>query len=395
MFESRIFDVNGYKILANGKSDPPRIIDKPDDQSPITGIDMTILDPIVKKLNANLNVTLFPPNSRFGNTYRNGTSRGLLGDVRYDKYDMSVNMRFMLPQYGVEITSVISSTPLLIVTNHRGWKTPLEKIVYFVKPYILLAVLITCFITVIIMHYSISDWSSIDYMDVFRLYLSGPISRIPKGYIQRLILFNTLWLVLVVTASFQGNVSSLLTSLDPNQQIETAQDADKFGYTIYGLRFMKTLVPENIQSIYRIVGTRGDYNDYCDTALSSSNDSACIAATTQLFMMINQTNLYKSKLPIGEFYECYMTRGNWPLFTRFHILMQRIIESRSSDYWKLEKVWRQQKYSQSKSAETGPRAIRLDELKFSFIILVVGLLFGTAGFVAEIVVASRTNIIPQ
>ena len=393
MFESRILDVNGYKILANGKPDPPRINDEPDDKGPITGIDMTILGPIMGKLNAKLNVTLFPADFRFGKTYPNGTTDGLLGDVRYDKYDLSINMRFLLPRVGVEITTYISKTPVLLVTNHRGWKSPLEKIVSYVKPYILLALFITCLVTVIIMHYSISGWSSIDYMDVFRLYLSASISRIPEGFVRRLVLFNTLWFVLIVTATFQGKLSALLTSSDVSKQVETAQDAEKLGYTIYGLEFLKVLLPEEIQTIYRTVGLHGDYNDYCNIALSKSNDSACLAGPTQLFLMTNQTNLYKSKSSIGNYYQCYMTRKNWPLFTRFQILMQRIIETRSSDYWKLDEVWLRQEYSESKSAEESFKAIKLKELKFAFIILVVGLLFATIVFVAEIVVASRTNII--
>ena len=388
-----MLDVNGYKILANGKPDPPRIIDKPDDKGPITGIDMTVLGPILKKLNAKLNITFFPANSLFGDTYTNGTSDGLLGDVRYDKYDLSVNMRFLLPQFGVEITTYISKTPVLLVTNHRGWKSPLEKIVSYVKPYILLALFITCLVTVIIMDYSISGWSSIDYMDVLRLYLSASISRIPEDFVRRLLLFNTFWFVLVVTATFQGKLAALLTSSDPSQQVETVQDAEKLGYTIYGLGYMKVLVPEEIQTIYRTVGLHGDYNDYCNTALSSSNDSACIAGPTQLFLINNQTNLYKSKFSIGNFYQCYMTRGNWPLFTRFKILMQRIIETRSSDYWKQDEVWLRQEYAQPKSAENSFKAITLEDLKFSFIILIVGLLFATIEFVAEIIVASPTNII--
>ena len=302
-------------------------------------------------------------------------------------------MRFLLPQFGVEITSFISKSPVLIVTNHRGWKSPLEKIISYVKPYILLALFITCFATVIIMRYSVSIWSSIDYMDVFRLYLSASISRIPEGFVRRLVFFNTLWFVLVVTASLQGKLAALLTSSDLSQQVETAQDAEKLGYNIYGLRFMEVLMPEKMQTIYRTVGLHGDYNDYCFAALSASNDSACIAGPTQLFFINNQTNLYKSKSSIGNFYQCYITRGNWPLFTRFQILMQRIIETRSSDYWKQDEVWLRQVYSQPISAGNSFKAITLEELKFAFIILFVGLLFTIIGFVGEIIVASRINII--
>ena len=289
----------------------------------------------------------------------------------------------------VRFTVTTATGGVAIVTKHRGFQTTLHKIVSFIQPSIIAILFAICFITILVTGYSVYYSTFPDLLNVIRLLLVSPMTRLPRTSSQRLLLFSTMLLVHAINSTIQAKIASLLTTPIPDPQINTIDDIVKADYDIYTSRWIKEFIPDGPKNIVPMSPFR---SSDCRTILEKNSKAACILTRTKIQQLELNRSLHSSD-EIITFHEAYVTRVNWPLYDRFNILIGRIFESGVTTYWKIDEAVNKVTTKRANSPGSTVRPIKFKDLRFAVIILAANLAVSSVVFIIEILMATRHRVI--
>lgn len=304
----------------------------------------------------------------------------------------SYALRFIHGNSAIDRSSPRTYYSMHIVTHHRGLLTPLEKIYNYYGSLIVISTLIILAVTFIVSYFSEGDIAFASF-EVIRLLINTEIKTRMHTSRSR-IFFSMIFLYfLIIHGTFSGRLAGFLTKAEYQKDPETLEDLKdphyKLIYARPGIRFYVTdPVIKN-----KIIYTKFK----CQDVIRNNHSVACIDTYNHLLPAINHFELHCSKKPVIGIYYAFIMRKNWPLGTRFNNFVLQLehsgISRRNSDEIFANDSLRIE--IRKARALVHYRPIIFDDLKFSFVLLGVGLSCSLISFIIEILIRWTINVKPH
>ena len=186
---------------------------------------------------------------------------------------------------------------------------------------------------------------------------------------------------------YQGQLASLLTKSVALPDVETFEDLENYGHTIYG--------HQGFTSYFRKLNFSGPLvplEDFeCLKYVLRDDAAACIHDKTYLVKEANRYKLHLSNEIINMFL-VFPIREDWPVEKRLNTIISRHIEGNIIDYVikrAPDEILRKWKYYEKKKNEHGFTVMTLKVLAFAFPIPGIGLAGATVVFFVEIWIGRR------
>lgn len=388
----------------------------------LTGTDGFITKAITDKMNASL--ILLPPTDGYdiGEFLKNGSVIGSLAQIVDHHVDVSFNTRFLrLAQFQgkVQITITNGRDDICILVAKAGYASNINNIF---RTFSLIVWLLT-FISLIsitfsytIINYSIeienNNNNSNNYwllsimcrrigaifFDFYSWNLAQPIVKLPKYWSSKIII--GIWIIygLLITSSYQGNLTSNLISRPTLPEINTIRQLEQSSYVV--LTFGRYV--DLLQNFLNQTG--GTYNSLKKRirSVKKSEMSKLIAENNINYAYANKfhINQYQSNLkehirrgrPIYyNMKECpvpylvaYAVVYGSPYLQRINQLLRQLQESGLMVYWDEKSKGDHSKNGGPRSTDGEPVALTLDHVQSAFYILFLGLILALIIFFSEL-----------
>lgn len=331
------------------------------------GFDSIVGETLFTKLNANI-VIYNNPNLTF-----NGYSNGILSYIINGDVDFVIFSLFpkeIIPR--IAMSNPTRSTGISVVSRRKGLLSPVEKLMAFIPLHICFLFFITSVMIFFILKYILMDPYSTNATDLFRVYLSLPVPKLPVTNKGRLIFAAALIIFLIVNAVIQGNLAKILILQKEIRNIETIKDINELGYTVrsddYMLGLMESCGVKNTKFISEQIG--------CSyLALNEAyvdDDSSLRVSSPQEYCHI-------PKKPLILMYQVYYSRRKWPLYAKANLLLLMMFEGGLFEYW-FDQITSQF----AREPETIKyRPLMFDDLMFIFVLWLAGIIFAIIIFLLE------------
>ncbi|KAL2726853.1 uncharacterized protein V1478_007131 [Vespula squamosa] len=350
------------------------------------GDDSIIVQTILRKLNATINVTV--KDIMLGGIDKYGSMTGLLEEVANGLCDIAMNSRSFTMMWHLSFSYPHDESGLCVMSQISEEVSELRKLINLLSTPFMMGMMIIYMVTLLIM--TKLDGFFEAFLNVERLLLCVAILRPPKINSYRIYICMIFVLSLSANAVFQSHWYSLLTVPQFYPNIDTYDDLMDSGYDIHGTISFKGLVGEELNPRFR----ESSYFDSLEIVKNTSNAVWISDCLNVQFRLINETNLYVSRYKIREFVSSYIARENWPIFRTFNKNLQRLVEAGLIAMWKRRTIAYLQRKLQLKILNTtGFKILRFKHLDFSFYILIIGNTCAILVFFMELMVHRyRENI---
>ncbi|KAK0071890.1 hypothetical protein PV326_000699, partial [Microctonus aethiopoides] len=220
-----------------------------------------------------------------------------------------------------QTTYPVFHSQLHIVTNNRGFYTPLEKIknYYGIVTVISMCVIFSMTYIVIVLSGRKRRWAFAGF-EVLRLIVNASIhSRM--NTLSRRIFFTMIFLYcLIFQATFSGHLSAFLTKDEYRTNVEKLEDLRDSRYdVIYGSPYIVSLIKDPLLKKKIIVS-----HSNCAPLIIGKDSAACISDIVYLSEVVFDEKLHMSKEPISTIVYSLPIRDDWPLRERVDISLMRL-----------------------------------------------------------------------
>lgn len=279
------------------------------------------------------------------------------------------------------ITYPVMYTTIEMVTHKRALLTPLEKIYNYYGYLIVLATIIILLITFIVI-YLTEGSISFAIFEVLRLLINAEILTRMSTTSSRLF-FSVIFLYfLIIHGTFNGRLAEFLTRREYHKNVETLEDLKDPRYVqIYTYPLAEQFITDPILKAKTIFNS-----NKCPKKIENNSSVACINNYVSLLPAIHAYDLHRPKKPLLTAYYSQLIRKNLPLASRINSIMIWLAHSGLSQKWTDDMIaedTRGIKIIEARSLMYY-RPITFDDLKFSLVMLAIGLISSTICFVFEL-----------
>lgn len=280
------------------------------------------------------------------------------------------------------VTYPVMFYSVFIVTHTRGLLTPLEKIYNYYGYLIVTSTIIILAMTFVVIYLSKRDVAFVIF-EIIRLLINAEIFTPMKTSSSR-IFFSMIFLYfLIIHGTFSGRLAEFLTRIEYRKNVETLEDLKDPRYTkIYAYNRAREFIndPELI--------AKTNFRGYvCGLQIRKDPSVACINDLSELLPAINNYNLHRSKRALVTGYYSQLVRKNLLLGSKINEVMIWLAHSGLSEKWTDEMVIDDMRGIRAKEerSQVHYRPINFGDLKFSLVLLALGLICSTICFILELV----------
>lgn len=296
--------------------------------------------------------------------------------------DIAICYRTRYTSRYFQMTYPVFHSQLHIVTNNRGFYTPLEKIknYYGIVTLISMCIIFSMTYIVIVLSGRRRRWAFAGF-EVLRLIVNASIhSRM--NTLSRKLFFTMIFLYcLIFQATFSGHLSAFLTKDEYQKNVEKLEDLRDSRYdVIYGSSFIPPLIKDPLLKKKFIVS-----HPNCAPLIIGNDSAACISDFAYLSKVVFDEKLHMSKEPISNMVYILPIRDDWPLRERVDVFLMHLEQSeliRHTFQTNLERERRRQNRILA-MIEVNAHPIRLWMLDFIFYVLIGGLMLAIVSFGCE------------
>lgn len=292
-------------------------------------------------------------------------------------------------------------TSLVIVSQFRGHKTQLEKILYVIDVDSRIGLGVVYLITFIFFKFIVRQAPMSAVLNLVRITIGTGFQNLPHNNASRLFVAGILFFAVTMLGIYQGNLATLLTQAIPRRNVETIKDIAKFGYEkVYCVDTVKDDVNHESMMIikHRIVHLNDTFSFWmCSDYVARDSSAVCIQNPVIIFDMARDYKLHVSdELPEKQYFS-YAMRSDWPLEQKLNVILSRLAEADVHESWRMkcdETKWTDLQFDEEVLNNLDFKVLELNELTFAFVILGIGLTCATIAFIVEVAVYSyKTRIV--
>lgn len=281
------------------------------------------------------------------------------------------------------VTYPFDQTGFGLVSQFRGNKSQLKKILTVVDIDTWIALGIAFFITVIFFKFVVAQALDRAFLNLVRITSGTGFEGVPRSNAPRMYLTGVLFLAVTMHGIFEGNLASLLTTVIPLRNVNTMRDVVDLDYIVYGRSGTPAILEQEMQARYMAV--RG--LDDCIRKVMDDKSAACLHILDGIILdKVHEFHLHLSPM-VSVTYLVFPITWNWPYEERFNKLLSILVEADGLEPWdvkcnpvKLEDFQIDQDVKSNKKF----KKMELGELLFAFVILGIGLVLATIVFIGEL-----------
>lgn len=351
----------------------------------------------------------------------NGTFTGSLGDILYDRADISLNSRFV-KEYGtkdIEYTFPVGFDNLCIVVP-KAERLPKWLAFFRVFPLHVYLALVCVYVgSCIISHilqklYSFfmpvnKDTSLIStFIEMLPLFLSLSFARITLSRSQKVFVITCLVFGMITTSLFQGKLVTVLSKPDYYPDVNTLEELDASGLVIAtgSINLIENTFSAEESALVKHLSNKVTYFSTKEGVADYVAKHKDTAALTRLSNAIYNVLIYRNSDGtlllhiVREFPRTYslayiVPKGSPFLFRINHIITQ-LVESGIVDKWSKDTYFNMTAFQRSENnGSDSLKVFSMEDLLVAFLILACGLLSSAITFFVELTVqrvASRKRI---
>ncbi|XP_057340274.1 uncharacterized protein LOC130677518 [Microplitis mediator] len=295
-------------------------------------------------------------------------------------YDIAFSPRPVGDDYNVSYMFLMRDVGLVILTQHRKFLTPFEKINrYYSTGVILLSSLVLAMTSLLITIYYKRNFVEAS-TEVLRMALSASIEIPLITFPIRIYFFGILLLILIINATFQGHIALFLTKPE-RITVDSLTSLHELGYKLYIPRIALK------SSIFMKRKINVEPSIDCTQRVLDDPNVACIGDTNRLLAIAdNNDSLHISPI-IDRFMPVILIRDDWPLRNKGNDILRKHAEFGLHDFWDHKLSIDPLKKLHSKESlltEARYRPIKFEDVDFAFIIFGICLVPATIVFTFEI-----------
>nr|XP_033334158.1 uncharacterized protein LOC117225000 [Megalopta genalis] len=372
--------LGGHTIRALARDSPPNMYIYPSEKglAKLDGLDGTIAKMLWRKLNATLRITAIRNVTHYEDYQRLLSKRG---------HDIFLNNQYIFNKPDAITTYPHLNSGISVLTRQPENETAYEKILKFMNPVFMLAVILVCLATVILLRVFLGRGITEASLEVLRMMLTFSMLRFPRRSAYRIYLLTVFVLFVLTSSTFQSNLSSLLTSPSPSLSVDDTDTLIESRFAIYAYRGYKNALFDDI--LFSRVKTVDHWD--CSEQVITLRNVACVADRSTLLRVAFKKNLHLSQHRIQTLSSAFVVRPDWPLNDRVSSMLLHLSEGGLIDLaWRntmanYVRKWMTKVDAGKKSYEV----MKLEDLAFAFYMLFLGLGAALLAFLVEIGVRSR------
>ncbi|KAK0073174.1 hypothetical protein PV326_013684, partial [Microctonus aethiopoides] len=275
---------------------------------------------VVRAMKSALNVTFIFNVDENGYTMSEQVA-GFYRRLQNRSSDIAICFRTHYTSRRFQTTYPVFHSQLHIVTNNRGFYTPLEKIknYYGIVTLISMCLIFSMTYIVIVLSGRRRRWAFAGF-EVLRLIVNASIYS-PMNILSRRIFFTMIFLYcLIFQATFSGHLSAFLTKNEYRTNVEKLEDLRDSRYdVIYGGLYIRSLLKDPLLKKKFILS-----HPDCAPLIIGNDTAACISDSFFLSQVVFDEKLHVSKEPISTIVYTLAIRDDWPLRERVDISLMRL-----------------------------------------------------------------------
>jgi hypothetical protein len=360
-----------------------------------------------RNLAKQMNFTAIARGPEDGNEYgfmfqNNGSFTGSIGDILYDRADISLNSRFV-KLYGtndIEFTLPVGFDSLCIVVpkakRFPKWLA-LFRVFNLHVQFALVCAYVGCSIISHILQIMHSHFKHVHenmslfdtFIEVLPPFLSLPVMRMPSSMHQKVFVMTCFVSGMITASLFQGKLVNVLSKPDYYPDINTLEELDASGLVIGTAS--RNLVVDTFSteesSLMKHLWSKITYYNLQDGVISYALKHHNIASLTRLSNAIYSVQLHHSSdgtLKLHIVKECpriyalaYIVPKGSPFLLRINHIIEQFIESGIIDKWNEDTHFYMTAFKKSEYCSNDSlKVFTLEDLQMPFLILACGL-FGS------------------
>lgn len=344
---------------------------------------------IANLLSQTLNITLIhESDADRGFVDAEGHAYGMLKKLVSGQYDIVLNSRYPAYAKGMKVSSVIAQSGLAIVSQPRGFLSIVTKISDFFKPWLFGVMFILCIFNAIVLKYSLKKRKfGTTLFEVIGLILDGSFLTLPSAVSARIFLIGIFLFIIIIQSLFRGRILTFLTKPIAERNMDTFEDLKLFqNYIIHCDLGMRKFVDIELQD--RCLNSTLEIS--MADLLNNSLTTCIISDRLILIRFMTKYEAYwlhLSKHIVVKQYGVFMMRENWPLGDRISQGVSRLFESHLSALvyrYVYGNAIRKIKTIEENGLKQKFSGLKLDDLKFAFQALGIGLSCAILSFLVEL-----------
>lgn len=409
LFSDKAVNMNGRPLTVSLFGDKTRAIFHSNGKH--SGTDGYLTDVVIEQMNATLVLVNITDGFDIGEFRPNGTTTGSLGLIVNRRVDVSFNTRFLrLAQFKgtVQITFAIGRDDICILVASAGYDSNIynifrafSRIVWMFT--LLSLVSVSVAFTGIYRLQTAKHKRNIDnvFLNFYSWNLAQPIVQLPDRWASKMLI--AIWIVycLLITSSYQGNLTSNLVLRKTLPQVNTMQQLEQSPYEIltFGryVSLLQNLFKEHkefssLETRIREVSTEEELENYVN------NHTVRYAYANKFhinqYLSSRKSNSINGRPVFHNMAECpvpflvaYAVPCGSPYLLRLNIIIRRAQEAGFISYW--DKKSEETATNSKHRGGSAPIPLTLDHMQSAFYILGVGLLMGSSIMMFEVFFTQR------
>jgi hypothetical protein len=422
-YTDRLNNLRGYPFrISLFERTPTSFPSHPDDRvSDYIGMDGFFM----RDLAVRMNFTTIAGSPKDGNKYgymfeNNGTFTGSLGDIIYDRAEISLNSRFV-KEYGtgdIEFTMPVGFDNLCIVVpkakRFPKWHAlfrvfELQVLLALVSVYVACSVLSHILQVLCSFFMPVKDTSLIaTFIETLLPFLSLPLIRVPPFRPQKVFVTACLAFGMIMASLFQGKLVTVLSKPDYYPDISTLEELDASGLMIGtgSLNLIEDTFNTEGSLLAKRLSNKVKYRITKESTIYYVAKRQNIAALTRLSNAIYNVLMYRNSdgtclLHTVEEYPrtyslAYIVPKGSPFLFRINRVIIQLVESGIIGKWNKDTYFNMTAFHRIEhSGNDSLKVFSLEDLQMAFLILACGLFSSAVAFFAELTVkrvASRKGV---
>ncbi|KAJ9583702.1 hypothetical protein L9F63_021955 [Diploptera punctata] len=361
------------------------------------GIDGFVLNNLIRYMNFTPVINIPEDGMKYGFMYEhNGTFTGSLGDILYDRADISMNSRF-IKDYGtsdIEFTTSIMSDNLCVVVP-KSKQLPKWLTLFRIFDFKVLCAIVIVYFLYGTLHHFLKLVNSIiannkghstyfvTLLEILPAFLSLSLSQMPSPMSEKVLVVIALIFGMIMASLFQGRLLTVITKADYFADINTLEELSDSGLLIAtrSQNLIGTTLEtdeSDLDDQLKIVYVKAQENmlKYVAKHQDIAALSRMSSAKLNVFSIRNSDG--SPLLHIVEecprlYFLAYIVRKGSPYLPAINKIVLRLIESGFMQQWTESTYYIMTLQYNSNSEQNIPdRAISFQDLQVAFMLLALG-----------------------